>query len=92
MSETSNDGAPNVLMSFPFRTNLALYFHASSILRPYDVIAEDPLRPDPGRGEKINLNFYFHTSLWDLRFFEYLKGLHKTFCGTSKKCKNKNLS
>ena len=54
MSETSNDGAPNVLMSFPFRTNRALYFHASSILRPYDVIAEDPSRPDPGRGEKIN--------------------------------------
>ena len=29
---------------------------------------------------KINLNFYFHTSLWCLkRFCEGLKGLHKTF-------------
>ena len=57
MSETSNDGAPNVLMSFPFRTNRALYFHASSILRPYDIIAEDHSRPDPGRGEKIKFLF-----------------------------------
>ena len=23
----------------------------------------NPLRPNPGRREKINLNFYFHTSL-----------------------------
>ena len=36
--------------------------------------------PDPGRGEKTNLNFYFHTSLWCLkRFNEGLKGLYKTF-------------
>ena len=29
---------------------------------------------------KINLNFYFHTSLWCLeRFYEGLKGLYKTF-------------
>ena len=33
---------------------------------------------------KINLNFYFHTSLWYLkRFYEDLKG-------TTKKCENKN--
>ena len=42
---------------------------------------------------KINLNFYFYTSLWCLkRFYEGLKGLHKTFWGSTKKCKNKNLS
>ena len=36
--------------------------------------------PNPGRREKINLNFYFQTSLWCLkRFYEGLKGLHKTF-------------
>ena len=38
--------------------------------------------PYPGRRKKINLNlnFYFHTSLWCLkRFYEGLKGLHKTF-------------
>ena len=42
---------------------------------------------------KINLSFYFHTSLWCLkRFYEGLKGLHKTFWGATKKCENKNLS
>ena len=36
----------------------------------------NPSRPDPERREKINLNFYFHTSLWYLkRFYEGLKGL-----------------
>ena len=40
----------------------------------------NPSLPDPGGKEKINLNFYFHTSLWCLkRFCEGLKGLHKTF-------------
>ena len=30
--------------------------------------------PDPGRREKINLIFYFHTSLWCLkRFYKGLK-------------------
>ena len=38
-------------------------------------------------------NLYFHTFLWCLkRFYEGLKDLHKTFCGTTKKCENKNLS
>ena len=41
---------------------------------------------------KINLNFYFHTSLWCLEgFYEGLKGLYKTLWGTTKKCENKNL-
>ena len=43
---------------------------------------------DPISGKKNYLNFYFHTSLW----YEDLKGFHKTFCGTTKKCENKNLS
>ena len=48
--------------------------------------------PDPGRREKINLNFYFYISLWCLqRFYQGLKGLHKTIWGTEKKCENKNL-
>ena len=39
---------------------------------------------------KINLNFYFHTSLWCLkRFYE---GVHKTVWGTTKKYENKNLN
>ena len=42
---------------------------------------------------KINLNFYFHTSLWCLkRFHEGLEDFHKTFWGTTMKCENKNLS
>ena len=42
---------------------------------------------------KINLNFYFHTSLWCLKwFYEGLLGLHKTFKDTKKKCENKILS
>ena len=48
---------------------------------------------DLGQREKINLNFYFHISFWCLkRFYEALKGLHKTFQGTTKKFENKNLS
>ena len=42
---------------------------------------------------KINLNCYFHFSLWCLkRLYEGLSGLQKTFWGTTKKCENKNLS
>ena len=42
---------------------------------------------------KIELNFYFHTSLWCLkRFYEGLWGLRKTFWGTTKNCENKNLT
>ena len=37
----------------------------------------DPFHLNPGRREKIKLNFYFHTSLWCLkRFYEGLKGAH----------------
>ena len=50
----------------------------------------NPSRPNPGRREKIKLNFYFHTSLWCLRRF--YEGLDKVFWGTTKKCENKNLS
>ena len=41
---------------------------------------------------KNNLNFYFHTFLWCLRFYEGFKGLHKTFWGTTQKFENKNQS
>ena len=42
----------------------------------------NPSCPDTERREKINLNFYFPTSLHCLeRFHEGLKGLHNTFCG-----------
>ena len=57
----------------------------------------NPWSPNPGQSEKTKLNCYFHTSLWCLkRFYEGLKGLkglHKTFWGTTKKCEKKiNLS
>ena len=56
-------------------------------------LVKDPSRPNAGRREKINLKFYFHTSLWCLkRFYEGFKGFRKTFRGTTKKCKNKNLT
>ena len=33
----------------------------------------------PDEEKKINVKFYFHTSLWYLeRFYEGLKGFHKT--------------
>ena len=42
---------------------------------------------------KINLNFYFDTSLWCLkRLYEGLYGLHKIFWGTTKTSEYKNLS
>ena len=42
--------------------------------------------------EKVNLNFYFHTSLRYLKkvlWRFYRKDLHKTFWRTTKKCENK---
>ena len=54
---------------------------------------KDPLISESCIKIKIKLNFYFHTSLWCFkRFYESLKGLHKTFWGTTKKCENKNLT
>ena len=54
---------------------------------------KDPIISESCIEIKIELNFYFHTSLWCLkRFYEGLKGLHKTFSGTTKKCENKNLT
>ena len=49
-------------------------------------------RSDPGQSDKINLNFYFHT-FWSCfkKFYKGLKGLYKTFSGTTKKCENKKL-
>ena len=41
---------------------------------------KDPLISESCIEITIELNFYFHTSLWYLkRFYEGLKGLHKTF-------------
>ena len=41
----------------------------------------NPQRPNPGQGEKIKLNFYFHTSLCCLKkgFMKALKAFIKHF-------------
>ena len=58
---------------------------------PIFSFAFNPSCPNPGRKENLKLNFYFHTSLRCLKmFYEGLKGLYKTFRGTTKKCENKN--
>ena len=43
-------------------------------------------RPNLEQREKINLNVYFHTTLWCLKFYE------KTFWDITKKWENENLS
>ena len=57
------------------------------------ITQSDPNLPEnkvnPGRREKINWSFYFQTFLWCLKkFYEGLKGIHKTFWGTTKNCEN----
>ena len=61
---------------------------------PFQITTQfNPSRLDPGWRREINLNFYFHTFLWCLKgFYEGLKGLHKTFWGTTKTYENENLS
>ena len=55
-------------------------------------IIPSPCISDSSIEVKINLNFYFHTSLWSLkRFYEGLKGFHKSFRGTLKKRDLKSL-
>ena len=67
-----------LVLSVPFLYSLSKKSFFKSYL--------NPSRPDPGQGEIINLNFYFHTSLWCLKkLFQGLKG-------TTKKCENKNLT
>ena len=40
----------------------------------------NPSLLDPGQRQNINVNFYFHTSLWDgRRFYEGLKSFIKPF-------------
>ena len=69
----------------PTSFSLSLLFYYCTLFYPF--------RPNPRRREKINWNFYFQTLLWCLkRVYKGLKGLYKTFWGTTKKCKNKNLS
>ena len=65
----------------------------SSLLKTFSLFSRfvvNPSRPDPGRREKVNSNFYFQTSLGCLRrLYEGFKGLHRTFWGIKKKYENK---
>ena len=66
----------------PFHTNAAFIQTPVTWLDEVNIELKgvNPSRPDPGRREKINLNFYFHTSFWCLiRFYEDRRGLYKTF-------------
>ena len=58
--------------------------HISNVM-----ILFNPSRPNTGRREKNNLNFYFHSFLWcRKRFYECLK----PFEALQRIVKNKNLS
>ena len=73
------------IKNYEENTKVSLFFN---IFNSSDAI--NPSRPDFGRREKTNLNFYFHTSLWcHKRFYEGLKCLYKTFSGTTSKFENK---
>ena len=58
----------------------AILYLLLSNLHDCTLTLKDPLISESCIEIKIKLNFYFHTSLWCLkRFYEGLKGLHKTF-------------
>ena len=66
-------------MKMGIKNNLTYYKVRKQIIT-IQILASILSRPNPERREKIKLNLYFHTSLWCLkRFYEGLKGLHKTF-------------
>ena len=55
-------------------------FVAYEIRKSLKSVLFNPPRADHGRGEKINLNFYFHISLWRLkRLYESLDHVSKDF-------------
>ena len=58
-------------MTTPINNENVVTILTQNVFDAIDFIRLKPLRPSPGRREKINLNFYFHTSLWRLkRFYE----------------------
>ena len=86
----SNTAIFVIAQTFPLMANIhcfKLKFILNMLSLPAPCISESCIQT------KINLNFYFHTYLWYLkRFYEGLKGLHKTFSGTTKKFERKNFS
>ena len=58
---------------FPFSKPPHLAHTQTHTYIPTSSLKFNPSHPDPGQRKKINLNFYFHTSLWCLkRFYEGL--------------------
>ena len=56
------------------------FFRKNTIQKKRFPFLQDNSRNDPGQREKINLNFYFHISLWCFkRFYKGLQDFHKTF-------------
>ena len=72
-----------VLMSGSKMTHLTDFGHNMNFPWQSKTFTFNPSRPNPRRREKIKLNFYFQTSL------RYLKRFYE---GTTRKCKNKNLT
>ena len=82
----------NLLMCFITNITLGWWFANESINFLQQEVINTSLS-NLGRLEKVKISFYFHTSLCCRnRFYEGLKGLHKTFWGSTKKCENKNLN
>ena len=49
----------------------------------------NPTRHNPGQRQKINLNFYFHPSLWCLKRYKAYKALIKPFESSQRSVKMK---
>ena len=56
-------------MTTPINNENIVTILTQNVFDAIDSIRFNPLRPNPGRREKINLNFYFHTSMWRLKRF-----------------------
>ena len=64
----------------PTAAQLLLFMMTTMRLVMMVLTLKDPFISESCIEIKIELSFYFHTSLWCLkRFYEGLKGLHKTF-------------
>ena len=80
--------------NWPMSCACALSLKGNLCFREWWQIVINPPRPDPKQRGKINLNFYFHTSLWCLkRFYEgHCVESVQTFWSTTKRFENKNLT
>ena len=76
-----------------FTNDSKVFANPSKVFLFITLSLKDPFISESCIEIKTELNFYFRTSLWCLKkFYEGLKGLHKTFWDTTKKCENKNLT